>query len=141
MATLHRSAILCSLLSSLTLAACGTNQQSKHLLVEALYEYSNGIRWGRSEWIQNHLPKGQESRVASSQLQVITCEVENIVMNVKDRAIATVRVDWYLLNQARLHSTLLRQTWVEVGGRWQIRDQRVAEGRPFPGLGRVSAPL
>lgn len=126
-------------LAALALAGCGTNQQSKHALVDALYEYSNGIRWGRSEWIQNHLPRGQESRIASSQLQVITCEVENVVVNPKDRAVATIRVDWYLLNQARLHSTLLRQTWVEVGGKWEIRDQRVAAGAPFPGLGSTAA--
>ncbi len=124
---------------ALLLGACGTNQHSKHALVDALYEYSNGVRWGRSEWIQGHLPKGQESRAASSQLQVITCEVENIVMNAKDRAVATIRVDWYLLSQAKLHSTLLRQTWIEAGGRWEIREQRVAEGAPFPGIGRVSS--
>lgn len=126
---------------ALLLGACGTNQHSKHALVDALYEYSNGIRWGRSEWIQGHLPKGRESRVASAQLQVTGCEVENVVMSAKDRAVATLRVDWYLLNQGRVHSTLLRQTWVEVSGRWQIREQKVAEGAPFPGLGLVSAPL
>ena len=108
-------------------AACSTSQHSKQALVEALYEYSNGVRWGRSEWIQGHLPKGRESRAASSQLQVITCEVENVVMD-KDRAVATIRVDWYLLDQARLRSTLLRQTWVEVGGRWEIREQDVPPG-------------
>jgi len=129
------------LLLILPALGCGTSQHSKRALVDALYEYSNGVRWGRSEWVQGHLPKGQESKTASSELQVITCEVENVVMNAKDRAVATIRVDWYLLTRATLHSTLLRQTWVEAGGRWEIREQRVAAGPPFPGLGRVSAPL
>jgi hypothetical protein len=119
------------------LAGCGTSQSSKEALADALHEYSRGIRWGRSEWIQSHLPRGQEARLASAQLQVTGCEIESVYMKSKSEAYATVRVDWYLLDQGRLHSSLLRQSWVESGGRWEIREQRVTQGAPFPGLGQT----
>ncbi len=130
------------LLTSLT--ACSTTGQSREVLKDTLLEYSYGIRWGRQDWVKPHLPKQGPSFEPGAGLpgvQVITCEIESVNILDDHRADAVVRVEWYLTSQGNLRTSMLKQRWRWLDNRWEIYEQRSAEGAPFPPPGSRRAGL
>jgi hypothetical protein len=123
------------LLLSLALGACAAG--NREALGDALAEYAYGVRWGRPDWIKPHLPRSgpapYDPARNPSGLQVVTCEVESVNLAAGgERAEVGLRVEWYLVEQNRLFSSLLRQTWRWTSDRWELREQRTAQGAPFP---------
>jgi hypothetical protein len=109
----------------------------KEALNEALTEYNTGLRWGRTDWMADHVSKDKQEKlvrgqVASGTLQITNCELESVKMEGDAKAVAVVRVEWYLLNQARLCTSKLRQIWKRDGRRWEVTELRQVGGAPYP---------
>lgn len=104
--------------------------------MDAVQEYTYGVRWSRADWVQPHLPRKGKlgfEPIAPPGVQVITCEVQSVkLVDGTNRAEVGVQLEWYLANQGTLRSSVLRQSWARSGDRWEIVGQRVTHGAPFP---------
>ena len=142
---MERALVRYGLVFCLAVSGCMTLSAAKESLTDALDEYNSGVRWGRVDWMAEHVPKDKQEAYAKRQapangLQVTSCDVESIDMQ-KDnrRAVVTVRVDWYLLSQGRLHTSRIQQTWTH-GDRWLVTELRVTGGAPYPPLAQARRP-
>jgi hypothetical protein len=118
----------------------------KEAFDEALREYNTGLRWGRTDWMAEHVSKDKQDslvrgQVASGTLQITNCELESLKMDGDARAVAVIRVEWYRLDQARLFTSTLRQTWKRDGRRWEVTELRQSGGAPYPPMSRRSSPI
>jgi len=110
---------------------------NKENLMEALQEYNDGLRWTKVEWMVPHLPQKereqlQEDRLDSEELKITGYDLASVKLKDSNHAIVLVRVDWYHLRQARLHTSVIEQTWSRDGQNWQVVQQRLTKGPPFP---------
>ena len=105
--------------------------------MEALREYNDGMRWARVEWMVPHVPQEDRdrllaSRLESEDLKVTGYDLTSVRLKDGDKAVVVVRVDWFHLRQARLHTSVIEQTWARDGQSWQVVKQRLTKGPPFP---------
>ena len=120
------------------LAATGCMvKDSKQMLLEAVQRYNVAFRWGRTEWMADHVPKQKRGELATPRdefgdLQVTACEVGSVKMKGKDKALALVQINWYRLSALRLRSSLVEQTWKRHSQGWLIVEQRLVRGAPYP---------
>ncbi|MFH1130548.1 MAG: hypothetical protein V1754_04390 [Pseudomonadota bacterium] len=117
-------------------AACSGPR--KESLIESLREYNDGVRWGRTDWSIDYLPKEKQAPLLNrwatlSDLRITGYIFTSLQMEGSERAVATVQINWYSQSQMRVHSSVVQQVWVWVKGeKWQLKDQRWVSGAPFP---------
>jgi hypothetical protein len=123
------------LLLLLGLSGCpaGSSQQA---LREALDEYNDGLRWGRSEWMARHVANPKllaqlQRQLDSGNVEITGCEIREVTPAGKDQVLATVRVEWYLRAQGRVFNSTVQQRWRRTGDRWLVVDQHVINGRDW----------
>jgi len=120
------------------LLLCGCMvKTNKENLQEALHHYNTAVRWGRTEWMAEHVPEDKRSAMLSrrtefGELQITGCEVGEVQVKGKDQALALVRLDWYLVSRPRLNTSFIEQTWKRSGDKWLITRQRLVRGAPCP---------
>lgn len=137
---LRYGVVLCLMVSG-----CLMSSMRKESLMEALQEYNRGVRWGRVDWMSEHVPKDKQEayarrQLATNGLQITSCDVEAVdLQNNSKRALVTVRIEWYLINHGRLHTSLIQQTWTH-DDKWQVTGLRVTSGVPYPPLARTGQP-
>jgi len=112
-------------------------QGNKQNLMDSLHEYNSGLRWGRIDRMAEYVPPKKRDRLIAMQqqredVQITGCEVAGVKLAKKDRAVATVLIEWYLSSQGRLQRTYVEQTWVQQDSHWRVAEQRIIRGAPFP---------
>ena len=129
------------LLVLLMLGSCATG--NKQLLLDAVHEYSHGLRWGQTAFVSRYLPTKQRPAFAALQeasgVRVTTCLVKGIHVPKKAHATVTLSVTWYALQTMRAHQTIIQQKWVDTGKGWRITEQRRLHGMPLPLISRLPA--
>ncbi|MBX3232829.1 MAG: hypothetical protein KIT84_42595 [Labilithrix sp.] len=101
---------------------------------EAATELNINSRFGRMElatervapshrdaWLVRHRAWGGAIRVADY-------EMAGFKMKGDNDAESLVRVAWYRVDQGDLHNTLLRQSWHQTKGAWQLVDETHSDG-------------
>ncbi|MCC6750363.1 MAG: hypothetical protein IT371_22045 [Deltaproteobacteria bacterium] len=128
--------LFCYLLAGVA-GGCESAANRKASLLDAVLEYSDGVRWGRPELVVRYLSRSHGQRILARRaghpdLQVTDAEVDAVQVLSVDRALSTVRFDWYELREARLRRSVIQQTWTLEKGEWRLADQRWLRGAPFP---------
>jgi hypothetical protein len=127
---------LLTVLVALLLGGCMI-RSNKENLQDALLKYNAAVRWGRTEWMTELVQKEKRSTLMVNRrefgdLQVTGCQVGEVNVKGSNKALAVVRVDWYLVRSGRLHTSFIEQTWKREGERWFITKQRLVRGAPCP---------
>ena len=110
---------------------------SQEKLVDALHEYNAAMRWGVVDRAVEHVPEERRADLLAQrdefgEVQVTGCEVGQVTFQGKDRALAIVRLEWYLASALQLRTSYVQQSWQLKGGKWQIMAQRLVRGDPCP---------
>jgi hypothetical protein len=127
---------LLTVLVALLLGGCMI-RSNKENLQDALLKYNAAVRWGRTEWMAELVPKEKRSTLMARRqefgdLQITGCQVGEVKVKGSNKALAVVRVDWYMMRSGRLHTSFIEQTWKREGERWFITKQRLVRGAPYP---------
>ena len=130
----RKLARLGAVIALFSLFGCATNKEG---LVEALYDYNEGIRWGRVGDVLAYLPLAKKDAYTSRmdamrELRITNCRVGRVRFKGSGQALVTVTIDWYSLRQGRVNRTVMAQKWVRVGSRWMVRDNRWVRGPTLP---------
>jgi len=75
----------------------------------------------REAWLQHHRAWGGNVRVADY-------EMAGFKMKGDNEAETLVRLSWYRLEQGDLRNTMLKQTWHQTKGAWQLTEEKHADG-------------
>ena len=111
-------------------------QNNKEKLATSLKKYNVALRWGAMERAAEHVAPGNRRALVNrrefGELKVSQCKIGSVIMRGKGVAVATVRVDWYLVRSPRLQTSFVEQKWRLDAGRWRITSQRLVGGAPCP---------
>lgn len=127
--------MLCLALAAATLCGCMI-QNNKDKLSTSLKKYNAALRWGAMDRAAEHVAPGNRrallNRREFGELKVSQCEIGSVRLHGKGLAIATVRIDWYMVRNPRLRTSFVEQQWRLDDGRWRIASQRLVGGAPCP---------
>jgi hypothetical protein len=117
-------------------------KETRENLVDALRMYNAAVRWGAMDRMAEHVAEEKRGeflarRKEFGDLQVTDCEVGQVTLKGKEQAVAMVRIDWYLTSSLRLYTSFVEQRWRLKDGSWQITEQRLVRGAPYPLLSPV----
>ena len=126
-------------LSAALLTACAGHITKKDLLVMAIREFNDGIRWGKIDISATHLPLPSRKLLAErfgrveDDLEVVDYDLQRIDVAPGGKN-AVVRVDmaWSLKRRGIVDRTVLEQIWEEQSSGWFMTKQTRIKGVALP---------
>jgi len=101
---------------------------------EAASELNVNARFGRMEMAAEHVAPAQREaflarrRTWGGTVRVADYELAGVRMRGKADAESFVRVAWYRIDQGDLRTTMLKQTWHDFKGSWQLVGEDRSDG-------------
>ena len=119
------------------LAACMGGFAERDLLLDAVREYNDGVRWGRLDQATSHLPIAARQRL-TERLATLGDELEFSEYDLGridvegERARVRVDVSWLIKRRGLLERTTLEQSWQRKGSSWLLIQENRVAGAPLP---------
>ncbi|MBN2340440.1 MAG: hypothetical protein JXX29_01115 [Deltaproteobacteria bacterium] len=119
-------------------AGCGLAEGPKEKLDRGIYQFNEGLRWGRyndvlpvvDDEALDHFKKLHEGW--GSNVQISSAEVLQVIYDeVNRKALVSVKFTWFRKNEMVVYDTVTNQHWEYREGKWWMVAEEIYSGQPF----------